>query len=165
MSFIGQQLVSKGQGCVDCCDPLMTGSSSSCVVFTSCLLAVLSSFKFSSCFSPQTAMEWGLLAGLLGFVSCWPGAVFSGWLNKVEACSGFQMERWDQCQFLKNCMPTPPPNPKLTLTFYQLTIGKGGGGCVQVLSDSPQDMFVIHVYFKLKIISIGFRPFMLFFFY
>ena len=62
-------------------------------------------------------------------------------------------------------MPTPPPNPKLTLTCYQLTIGKGGGGVyVQVLSDSPHYMFVIHVYFKLKIISIGFRPFMLFFF-
>ena len=46
MGFIGQQLVSKGQGCVDCCCSLTTGSSSSCVVFTSCLLAVLSSFKF-----------------------------------------------------------------------------------------------------------------------
>ena len=161
MGFIGQQLVSKGQGCVDCCCSLTTGSSSSCVVFNSCLLAVLSSFKFSSCFSPQTAMEWGLLAGWLGFVSHWQEAVFLGWLNKVEACSGFQMGRWDQYQLLKNCMPTPPPNPKLTLTCYQLTIG-GGGGCAGTQRLTPtQDMFVIHLYFELKIISIGFCSFML----
>ena len=73
-------------------------------------------------------MEWGLLTGLLGFVSCWPGAVFLGWLNKVEACSGFYMGRWDHAY--------PSPNPKLTLSCYQLTIGGGGGGgAVQVLRD------------------------------
>ena len=59
--------------------------------------------------------------------------------------------------------PTPPPNPKLTLTCYQLTIG-GGGGCAGTQRPTPtQDMFVIRLYFELKIISIGFCSFMLFF--
>ena len=55
----------------------------------------------------------------------------------------------------------PSSNPKLTLTCYQLTIG-GGGGCAGTQRLTPtQDMFVIHLYFELKIISIGFCSFML----
>ena len=74
-------------------------------------------------------MEWGLLAGLLGFVSCWPGAVFSGWLLWVLDGEMGSMPVSEKLHAY------PSPNPKLTLTCYQLTIGRGGGG-VQVLSDS-----------------------------
>ena len=73
-------------------------------------------------------MEWGLLAGLLGFVSCWPGAVFSGWLLRVLDGEMGSMPVSEKLHAY------PSPNPKLTLTCYQLTIGRGGG--VQVLSDS-----------------------------
>ena len=156
MSFVGLKRTG-GQGYADCCGPLTTGSSSSCVVFTSHLQAVLSSFKFSSCFSSQTAMEWGLLAGLLGFVSCWPGAVFSGWLLSVLDGEMGSMPVSEKLHAY------PSPNPKLTLTCYQLTIGRGGGVCRYSVTPT-QDMFVIHVYFKLKIISIGFCSFMLFFY-
>ena len=41
---------------------------------------------------------------------------------------------------------------------------EGGGGVCRYSVTPTQDMFVIHVYFKLKIISIGFCSFMLFFF-
>ena len=116
--------------------------------------AVLS---FPLVFSSQTAMEWGLLAGLLGFVSCWPGAVFSGWLLWVLDGEMGSMPVSEKLHAY------PSPNPKLTLTCYQLTIGRGGGVCRYSVTPT-QDMFVIHVYFKLKIISIGFCSFMLFFF-
>ena len=86
-------------------------------------------------------MEWGLLVGLLGFVSCWPGAVFSGWLPWVLDGEMGSMPVSEKLHAY------PFPNPKLTLTCYQLTIGRGGGGVCRYSVTLTQDMFVIHVYF------------------